>query len=426
MAVLINKLSRWIHWPHADAPSQSGNPHHPSAYFRFAAALAIVGIATGIRWSFDAALGDAQAYTFYFAAIAITSWYAGFWPSIAAIVLSYLCAHWFFIQPRFKFNFHEYSLDDYVSLGGFLFSGLAISFTSRALHAATQRAELKRQQLAREIVERERAQQELQEAQGLLQEYATTLERKVEARTSNLVQTIQSLEGVCYHLVHDLRAPLRAIQGCTTLLLEDCSSQLDQAGKDYARRAADSANRMDALIFSLLEYGQLGHIQFPPTSVDLDRLVIDAIGRHQDLIKSRGAQIRVDHPLPTVMGNSELLEQVLDNLIGNALKFTAPEVTPAIHIRAQVSGDIARLWIKDNGIGIQPQYRQKVFQIFEQLHGDRKYAGTGIGLALVARAMQKMRGRVGVESELGKGSQFWIELPLPASEPQPGVTSKRA
>jgi signal transduction histidine kinase len=426
MAVLIDKLSRWIHWPHADAPYHAASPHHPSVYFRFAAALAIVGIATGIRWSFDAALGDAQAYTFYFAAIAITSWYAGFWPSIAAILLSYLAAHWFFIQPRYKLNFHEYSLDDYVSLGGFLFSGLAISFTSRALHAARQRAELKRQQLAREILERERAQQELQEAQALLQEHATTLERKVEARTSNLVQTIQSLEGVCYHLVHDLRAPLRAIQGCTTLLLEDYASQLDQTGKDYARRAADSANRMDALIFSLLEYGQLGHIQFPLASVNLDQLVTDAIARHPDQIRSRDAQIRVDRPLPKVMGNSELLEQVLDNLIGNALKFVAPEVTPAIHIRAQVFGDTARLWIKDNGIGIQPQYQEKIFQIFEQLNGGKRYPGTGIGLALVARAMQKMRGRVGVESEIGKGSQFWIELPLPAAQQQSGLTTSRA
>jgi signal transduction histidine kinase len=415
MTVLRAKLSRWMHWPTPDNTRRAPRvfTYNSSPLLRYIVSLATLVLATTIRWALDSELGAAQAYTFYFAAIAITSWYAGFWPSVVAICLSYFAAHWFFIHPRYQFNFHEYSVDDYLSLGAFLFSSFAISFTSLALHAARKRSELKQQQLAREIAERERTRLELQKAQAQLQEHAHMLEQRVEERTANLVQTIQSLEGVCYHIAHDLRAPLRSVQGFTTLLLEEYAPHLDRTGKDYARRAAESANRMDSLIFSLLEYGQLGHVQFPFTSVDLGKIVTAIVNQHEARIQLRNAQIQIDHPLPTIHGNAELLEQVLDNLISNALKFVRPDTTPRIHVWAQKTDTTAKLWIEDNGIGIKPEYQKKVFQIFEQLYGNQKYPGTGIGLALVAKAVQKMNGRVGVESEFGKGSRFWVELPLP-------------
>ncbi|MDB6125556.1 MAG: Integral rane sensor signal transduction histidine kinase [Pedosphaera sp.] len=414
MTVLKAKLTHWLHWPKLDIIRPALKPlYQPSLAIRYIFTFSILALATAIRWSFDAELGDTQAYTFYFAAIAITSWYAGFWPSVVAIVLAYFSAHWFFIHPRYELAFHEYTLDDYISLGGFLFSGLAISFTSRALHTARKRAEAKQQELAREAIERERAQLELQKTQSQLQEHAHMLEQRVEERTANLVQTIHSLEGVCYHIAHDLRAPLRAVQGFTTLLLEEYAPKLDKAGEDYARRAADSANRMDDLIFSLLEYGQLGSMQFPFTAVDLNPLITGILDRQATHIKSRNAQIQIEQPLPVVFGNFELLNQVLDNLIINALKFVPLGTTPHVHISAQKTDNTVRIWIKDNGIGIEPEFQKKIFQIFEQLHDKQKYPGTGIGLALVAKAVQRLKGRVGVESELGKGSRFWVELPLP-------------
>jgi signal transduction histidine kinase len=412
MTALKAKLTDWLHWHDREGTRHILKPlRRPSPVLRYVFTLGMLALATAIRWSFDGELGDTQAYTFYFAVIALTAWYAGFWPSLLAMFLAYVSAHWFFIHPRYQFPFHEYTLDDYISLGAFLFSCLAISFTTRALNSARERAEEKQRQLAREITERERAQQELQKAQGLLQEHAHMLEQRVEERTANLVQTIQSLEGVCYHIAHDLRAPLRAVQGFTTLLLEQYAPHLDQAGADYARRAADSANRMDDLIFSLLEYGQLGSMQFPIAEVDLNPLITGILSRQAAQIKSRNAQVQVEAPLPVVLGNLELLSRVLDNLIINAMKFVPLDTTPQVSISTQVTGNTVRIWIKDNGIGIEPEFQKKIFQIFEQLHERAKYPGTGIGLALVAKAVQRLRGRVGVESESGKGSQFWVELP---------------
>ncbi|EEF57072.1 integral membrane sensor signal transduction histidine kinase [Pedosphaera parvula Ellin514] len=412
MTVLRAKFLHSLHWLQSSVAANNSLAGSTSSVARrYSVSIAILVLATAIRWALDSALGNTQAYTFYFAAIALTSWYSGFWPSILAICLSYLAAHWFFVFPRHQFVFHEYSLDDYISLGGFLFSGLAIAFTSRALHNARNRSEAERQLLAREIIGRERAQQELQHAQEQLREHALTLEKRVEERTASLRESIQSLEGVCYHIAHDLRAPLRAIQGFTTILLSDYASNLDQTGKDFARRAANSAHRMDNLIFSLLEYGQLGHMQIPFSNVPLEPLVNATLDHLADEIRSSKAEIRIEQPLPSVWGNPELILQVLENLFSNALKFIPAGTIPKIHIYFEQTGKLVKLCIKDNGIGIKSEYQKRIFQIFEQLNKTDAASGTGIGLALVAKAVQRMHGRVGIQSQPRQGSVFWIELP---------------
>jgi signal transduction histidine kinase len=412
MTALRTKFSRWIQWLQSSvALNNSATGKKSSVFLRYGAGIAMVILATALRWALDPALAHAQIYTFYFAAIAVTSWYAGFKPSLVAIFLSYLSAHWFFMEPRFALAFHKYNLDDALGFIGFLFSALAIAFTSRALHQARNRSENERHKLVNEIIEHERTQRELQHAQEQLKDYALTLERRVQEQTASLVQSIQSLEGVCYHIAHDLRAPLRSIQGFTTLLLSDYATQLDQTGKDYARRAAESANRMDNLIFSLLEYGQLGHMQFTFANVALEPLVDATLTALRTEISLSKAQIHIKHPLPSVWGNSELLLQVLENLLSNAIKFVAPNTTPQIDVYAEQNGNTVRLSIRDNGVGIKAEYQKRIFQIFEQLYQSKTDSGTGIGLALVAKAIQRMHGRVGVQSEPGDGSTFWFELP---------------
>src|SRR5206468_217905 len=133
------------------------------------------------------------------------------------------------------------------------------AFTIRAVEAERKRVERRSEQLAREVKERERIQRELEDVQKALREHASNLEDRVEDRTATLRQTIQSLESVCYHIAHDLRAPLRAMQGFTTMLMSDYARNLDARGEDYARRVAEAAARMDKLIQSLLDYGRLGH-----------------------------------------------------------------------------------------------------------------------------------------------------------------------
>jgi signal transduction histidine kinase len=416
MTVLRTKFSRWVQWLQSCvALNNSATGKNSSPFLRYGVSITIVILATALRWALDPALVHAHIYTFYFAAIALTSWFSGFKPSLLAIFLSYLTAHWFFVEPRFAFAFHKYNLDDALGFGGFLFSALAIAFTSRALHRARNRSESERQKLVHEIIEHERTQRELQHAQEQLREHAHTLERRVQEQTASLVQSIQSLEGVCYHIAHDLRAPLRSIQGFSTILLSDYAAQLDQTGRDYARRAAESADRMDNLIFSLLEYGQLGHMQFSFSDVALEPLVDETLRGLRTEINSSKAQIHVKRPLPSVWGNHELIAQTLDNLLGNAIKFVSPGTVPNIDIYAEQRGDAVRLSVRDNGVGIKTEYQKRIFQIFEQLYQSKTDSGTGIGLALVAKAVQRMHGRVGVQSQPGDGSTFWIELPAASS-----------
>jgi PAS domain S-box-containing protein len=264
-----------------------------------------------------------------------------------------------------------------------------------------------------DIDEQKRVTVALEEAQGKLRHYTDDLEKRVQERTAHLQESLQSLEDVLYHVAHDLRAPLRAMEGLTTLLLEEYAPQFDAEGKDFAGRIVASAGRMDSLIRDLLAFGRLGHVNVPCRQVDLGKLLRSALELLQGEIRAKSAIIRIQTPLSAVWANETLLEQVLVNLLSNALKYVPAGVTPALDIWSEVKGDALRLSIQDNGIGIEPEHHQRVFRVFERLHPPEDYPGTGIGLAIVAKSLERMGGRVGLESKLEAGSRFWIELPQP-------------
>jgi len=222
-----------------------------------------VGLATGCRLGLDPILGEHHPFTLYFAAVAISAWYGGFWPGALSILLSYFAADWFFISPRFQFNWPHDNLDEFLALIAFLFSGFAIAITSNIMRRALAHSRRKQQELEREIVERRRAEDALRQAQSQLRRHAGFLEKRVEERTAYLSDTIHSLQGVCYHIAHDLRAPLRAMDGFSTLLVRECSPQISAAGEGYAHQIIQASQRMDLLIHALLEYGRLGHSDFP-------------------------------------------------------------------------------------------------------------------------------------------------------------------
>jgi len=236
-----------------------------------------------------------------------------------------------------------------------------------------------------------------------LRRHRDHLEELVGERTAEL-------EAFAYSISHDLRAPLRAMHGFSQALLEDYADRLDPTGQDYARRIVAAAQRMDTLILDLLTYSHLGRAEMRLGPVRLGCVVEQALAALEADIEERGTQVAVEEPLPQVAADHATLVRVVGNLLSNAIRFVAPDVCPRVRVWAEERGERIRLWVEDNGIGIPPQYHERIFRVFERLHGIETYPGTGIGLAIVKKGVERMGGRVGLESEIGQGSRFWIEL----------------
>ena len=228
-----------------------------------------------------------------------------------------------------------------------------------------------------------------------------------------LQDTNTELESFSYTVSHDLRAPLRAMQGFADALLQDYADKLDTTATDYAQRIVQASRRLDTLIQDLLVYSRLNRAELNIASLDLESPVKEAITQLEDEIRSRHALVDVEKPLPQGCGHHATLVQVITNLLGNALKFVPPQGIPHVKIRSETVDDRVRLWVEDNGIGIAPEHQSRIFRVFERLHGNESYPGTGIGLAIVRKGMERMGGKVGVESVPAQGSRFWIELAQP-------------
>lgn len=260
----------------------------------------------------------------------------------------------------------------------------------------------------------------LKDAQRKLNEANQTLEQRVLERTEALAETNLELHAFAHTVAHDLRAPLRNIQGFASALLEDETPRLSPTGRMFLQRIDGGVGRLDRLISDLLDYSKLTRGELPQGPVDLERAVQLALADLEAQIGASGARIEVALPLPAVLGNEALLVQVFNNLIGNAIKFVAPGVTPRVVLRAHASADRVRIEVADNGIGILPADRDRVFGVFERLHGQERYPGTGIGLAIVHKAVDWMGGSVHIEEAPGGGSMAVLLLrPLPGEQAAP-------
>jgi signal transduction histidine kinase len=244
-----------------------------------------------------------------------------------------------------------------------------------------------------------------------VQRYAVELEQRVATRTAELQATNAELASFSYSVSHDLRTPLRSIQSFAQILLADYADRLDAVGQDCARRIVTAARRMDALTEDLLAYARLSRVAVELKPVSLEAVVDDVLTQLEADIQGKKARITVEKPLPQVMGQYATLVQVVANLLTNGIKFVAPGVRPQVRVRTEERTAWVRLWVQDNGIGIAPQYQERIFGIFERLHDIEAYPGTGIGLAIVRKGIERMGGRVGVESAPDQGSAFWVELP---------------
>jgi signal transduction histidine kinase len=250
---------------------------------------------------------------------------------------------------------------------------------------------------------------DLKRAQSILADHAGELEAQVQARTGELRETIGELEAFSYSVSHDMRAPLRAIQGFALLLLKSHEASLDAKSADQLRRINTSAARMDALISDVLTYSRLLRSEIVLQPVNLDELVRLVIATYPQ-IQVEGGQISIEGVLPAVMANEATLTQCISNLLSNAVKFVPAGVAPRVRIFTDDAGPDARLWIEDNGIGIDPVNHARIWNIFTRIERAKDYDGTGIGLTIVRKAVERMNGKVGLESAVGQGSKFWLRL----------------
>ena len=238
---------------------------------------------------------------------------------------------------------------------------------------------------------------------------AEELETLVRERTARLQEMMTELQHVSYAITHDMRAPLRAMSTFASIILEEASTLPGASAElmDACRRIIRSASRLDQLIQDALNYTKAVLQELPLHPVDLSRLVPGLIESYPNLQADK-SDIHIENPLPIVWGEESLLTQCFSNLLGNAVKFVSPGIRPVVRIRVAQAHGLARITVEDNGIGIPADAQRRLFGMFERL--TTGYEGTGIGLAIVRKVVERMGGKVGLESEPDHGSKFWVEL----------------
>ncbi|HVK58827.1 MAG TPA: PAS domain S-box protein [Candidatus Kapabacteria bacterium] len=247
-------------------------------------------------------------------------------------------------------------------------------------------------------------------AHELMQSEAKRLEVLVQQRTATLQAALGELEAFSYSVAHDLRAPLRAMSGYARALENE--GTLSTTGRTYVQRIDRAATRMDRLTQEVLAYSQLSRTEVQLQPVNLEKLVNALIEEYPNLAAHQG-HIVIRSPLLPVIGHEPLLTQALANLLGNACKFVNEGSEPNVLVRTEELDQEVRIWVEDSGIGIAPEHRSRLFKLFGRIHPEKKFAGTGVGLAIVSKAAERMGGSVGFDSEAGSGSRFWLQLKKP-------------
>ena len=231
------------------------------------------------------------------------------------------------------------------------------------------------------------------------------LEERVEERTAEL-------ESFAYSVAHDLRTPLRAIDGYTQLLNEGHAHQLDDEGRRLLSVVRENTQKMGTLIDDLLTLSRLGRREMETCLLDLEPLARDV---YEEICRNRPASERGTfevQALPPAVGDPSMMQHVLSNLLGNAVKFSRNEEVPHIEIGGETNGDRAVFFVRDNGVGFDMEYADKLFGVFERLHDDSEFEGTGVGLAIVERIIQRHGGEVWAEGAEGKGATIYFSLPI--------------
>ena len=335
-------------------------------------------LSTILAWSVDTLLGNRFNHSsggLYIAAAFISTWFGGLGPGVLAIALTTVINAVLFDHPDLAFAVGVHGFDP------LLFFVVTAALVSVIKHLNSK------------------------------------LEEKVEKRTSALNEANQRLEAFCYTLAHDLKAPLRSIDGFAHMIITDYAEKLDGDGKEVMERIRNSAERMSRLIVDLLAYTRLTRDDFRMQTVDVETVWQTVLQTFANEIKIHNAEVSSNLPLKYVQGDSIGIERILVNLLGNALKFTRPDRVPRIRLFSENKHPYVRIALEDNGIGVDPRYHDRIFRQFERLAPTGAPGGTGMGLAIVKRSVEVMGGRTGVKSTPGQGSCFWFEMPASSSQP---------
>jgi signal transduction histidine kinase len=340
-----------------------------------------MGTALLARWLLDPLLPNASSYLFFLLPTAIVACACNFGATLATLALGFILAN-----PRY--TLHLSTTDDCLNLLVYAIVGSTLAWLAK-----------RRNDVPSSTIDQPPA-------------IAPPHEQppQVPARETSLPDAAQQLEAFAYTISHDLRAPLRAIKGFTNALREDYAHVYDEQGKLYAQRVVEGTERMEEMIAALLSYSRVGRGEIPLVKIELEDCLTNLSKQWSAQVQARNGSLELVRPLPAVFANPSLLDQVLTQLVTNALTFVSPDTKPCVKVSTETSGGFTKIKVVDNGIGIHEKHMPKLFQIFQRFNSADKYPGIGIGLAIVRKAAERMGGRVGVESEPNKGSCFWIEL----------------
>jgi signal transduction histidine kinase len=267
-----------------------------------------------------------------------------------------------------------------------------------------------------EFVRLKRLKSERDRATDELRSRAEKMEAEVYARAQEVAETSRrleeanaELESFSYSVSHDLRAPLRAINGFSQALLEDYGSTLPPDGQSLLARVRENTKRMGQLIDDLLVFSRLGRKPLEMEPVDMAVLAQAVAQEQREADQGRDVEVIVG-PLPTAIGDAGLLRQAVSNLVSNAFKFTRPRARARIEIGSRADGDETVYYVRDNGAGFDMKYATKLFGVFQRLHRESDFEGTGVGLALVQRIVHRHGGRVWAEAQVDQGATFYFTL----------------
>jgi K+-sensing histidine kinase KdpD len=380
-------------------------PENRSALKRYGFALLAVAVAFGVRLGFDTIVENKHVFITFIVATIFVTWYGGFGPSLVTAATGFLLAVWFFAPPRHTFqvaNFVDALLPPLFVQACIIFFGWSMHEARRRANASAREAISHQKTLEQEVAVRKRAEEEVRVLN-------MELEKRVELRTAELVVANEELESFTYSVSHDLRAPLRHVDGFAQFLEEEYGAQIPEEAQTLVKKIRRGSQNMGHLVDDLLNLSRLGKKELARHSTDLTELAESTVAELRMDNSSRRIEWRVE-TLPAVNCDAGLVKQVFVNLLSNAAKYTRPREEAVIEVGQKAVDGTTAIFVRDNGVGFNMKYASKLFGVFQRLHRPEEFEGTGVGLATVARIVRKHGGNIWADAEMNRGATFYFTL----------------